>query len=220
MPTIERIKPLIWSCRPAWLVEKLAKGLMLCLALLGMKSFRFYHWLHAIVAVSLSLTTQRIAGHGMGGFGGHGPHGSFARGSYHHYRDHRFFHRHRHFFFGFDYAAFGFPYWWYADYGYPYYGYPGYPYDENPEDYAYSESAPEYDEQFWQDLAKKVQSELAHRGYYHGPIDGVIDSDSRQAIRAFQKAEGLPVTGLIDPSVLKALKLPVPHIPSRSGQGQ
>jgi len=54
-----------------------------------------------------------------------------------------------------------------------------------------------YDERFWQDLAKRVQSELARRGYYHGQIDGVIDADSREAIRAFQKAEGLPATGLI-----------------------
>ena len=161
-----------------------------------------------------------MAGNGMGSFGGRGPHGSFAHGFYH--RGHRFFHPHRHFFFGFDFVAFGFPYWWYSGYGYPYYGYPsyGYPYYSNPDESAYSDSAPEYDEQFWQDLAKKVQSELARRGYYHGPIDGEIDSDSQQAIRAFQKAEGLPVTGLIDPSVLRALKLPVPHVPSRSGQSQ
>jgi hypothetical protein len=48
-------------------------------------------------------------------------------------------------------------------------------------------------------------------------IPGVIDSDSRPAIRAFEKAQGLLVTGLIDPRVLRTLKLPVPQIPSRSG---
>jgi hypothetical protein len=103
-------------------------------------------------------------------------------------RDHRFFHGDRHF---------GFPYWWYADYGYRY-------------DYAYDDSGPGYDGRYWQDLATKVQSELARRGYYHGQINGVIDSSSRQAIRAFQKAQGLPETGLIDPGVLRSLKLPVP----------
>jgi peptidoglycan hydrolase-like protein with peptidoglycan-binding domain len=50
-----------------------------------------------------------------------------------------------------------------------------------------------------------VQSGLAQRGYYHGPIDGEIGSGSRQAIRAFQAAQSLPVTGLIDPELLKAL---------------
>jgi peptidoglycan hydrolase-like protein with peptidoglycan-binding domain len=58
-----------------------------------------------------------------------------------------------------------------------------------------------------------VQTELAGRGYYHGPIDGVIGSGSREAIRAFQRAQGLPVTGVVDPALLKALKLPpVPRV--------
>jgi len=98
-------------------------------------------------------------------------------------RDHRFDHGHRYF---------EFPYWWYADYGY------GYPYDD---------SRAAYDGRYWQDLARKVQAELARRGYYHGQINGVIDASSSQAIRAFQKARGLPVTGLIDPGVLRSLKL-------------
>ena len=177
-----------------------------------MKSFRFYHCLPAVVAALLPFT-QSAAGHGMGSFGGHGPHGSFQPGFAHQGRGHRFFQR-RHPFFGFDFVAFGFPYWWYADYGDPFYGYPYYDYAD---DYAYEDSAQAYDERFWQDLAKKVQSELARRGYYRGQVNGVIDSESQQAIRAFQKAQGLPVTGLIDPRVLKALNLPVPQIPSHSG---
>jgi hypothetical protein len=87
---------------------------------------------------------------------------------------------------------FGFPYWWYS----------GYQYEDS-----YSSSA--YDSRYWQDLAMKVQSELARRGYYHGQINGVIDSRSRQAIRAFQKAHGLPETGLIDTGVLRSLDLSV-----------
>jgi localization factor PodJL len=50
-----------------------------------------------------------------------------------------------------------------------------------------------------------VQSELARRGYYSGSVDGVIGPSSRQAIRAFQAAQGLPVTGIIDAKLLKAL---------------
>jgi hypothetical protein len=103
-------------------------------------------------------------------------------------RDHGFADGHRHF---------SFPYRWYTDYRYRY-------------DDAYYDSGPAYDSRYWQDLAMKVQSELARRGYYHGQINGVIDSSSRQAIRAFQKAQGLPETGLIDPGVLRSLKLPVP----------
>ena len=81
------------------------------------------------------------------------------------------------------------PYWWYDAYGYQY----------------------AYDSGYWQNLAIQVQLELARRGFYHGPINGVIDSGCRQAIRAFQKDYGLPVTGLIDPGLLVSLKLPVPQ---------
>jgi Putative peptidoglycan binding domain len=115
-------------------------------------------------------------------------------------RDDRFFrHHHNRFFFAFDFSAFGFP-WWYPDYyyGYPYY-YPYYGYDPY---YGYGAA---YDPQYWSDLAGSVQSELAQRGYYRGAIDGEIGSDSRKAIRTFQAAKGLPVTGMIDPKLLKAL---------------
>ena len=117
--------------------------------------------------------------------------------------DHRFAHEdfhHHHFFFGFDFAAFGFPYWWYPYYDYPY-------------GYDYSDYSPIYDYRYWSGIATAVQNELAIRGFYHGPIDGVIGPGTSQAIRAFQKAEGLPVTGVIDPYLLKTLKLPaVPRI--------
>jgi hypothetical protein len=110
-------------------------------------------------------------------------------------RDDRFFRRHhRHIFCDFDFVAFGFP-WWYP-YPYSY----GYPYD-----YSYSDYGPAYDYQYWNNLAVSVQSELARLGYYHGRIDGVIGLDSGQAIQAFQAAQGLPVTGVIDPKLLNAL---------------
>ena len=112
-------------------------------------------------------------------------------------RDDRFFrHHHRHIFFDIDFVAFGLPLW----YPYPYYY--GYPYDSSYYDYG-----PTYDYQYWNNLAVSVQSELAQRGYYHGAIDGEIGSGSRQAIRAFQAAQRLPVTGMIDPKLLKALKI-------------
>jgi hypothetical protein len=153
-------------------------------------------------------------GGGMGGgHGGRGmaPHSSGGRGPVHTFghfdhrndfgfrhhdfdRDDRFFrHHHNRFFFVFDFAAFGFP-WWYPDY---YYGYPYY--------YPYYGYEPVYDPQYWTNLAVSVQSGLAQRGYYHGAIDGEIGSGSRQAIRAFQAAQGLPVTGMIEPKLLKAL---------------
>jgi peptidoglycan hydrolase-like protein with peptidoglycan-binding domain len=51
------------------------------------------------------------------------------------------------------------------------------------------------------------QSKLSERGYYQGPIDGVIGAGSRRAIRSFQAEEGLPVTGSIDSKLLRALRI-------------
>jgi putative peptidoglycan binding protein len=117
-------------------------------------------------------------------------------------------HHHRHFFNDFDFVAFGFPDWWCPGYGYVEGGYSDE--DESSDEDAYNDSAPAYGDQYWQDLAMKVQWALYQRGYYEGPIDGVIDPDGTRAIRGFQEVQGLPTTGRIDPNVLAALKLPLP----------
>jgi Putative peptidoglycan binding domain len=52
-----------------------------------------------------------------------------------------------------------------------------------------------------------VQTKLAHRGYYHGRIDGMMGSATRDAISAFQRDNGLRVTGYINTDLLEALKL-------------
>jgi Putative peptidoglycan binding domain len=82
----------------------------------------------------------------------------------------------------------GFPYWWYPDY---YYGYSNSQATGRP---------PLYDYRYWAGMATAVQTELANRGYYHGSIDVAIGPGSREAIRAFQKANNLPVSGVIDPA--------------------
>jgi hypothetical protein len=182
------------------------------------KKTRVFHWLLAAgFAALLPVTVGVASGHQMGGFAGGGFHGSPGVGYGHpfgsgpafrnsrfvgHGVNHHFFPNHRRFFFGFDVVAFGFPYWWYPDFYY------GYPYG-----YADYDASPVYDYRYWAGLATAVQAELARRGYYHGSIDGAIGPGSRDAIRAFQKSNNLPVTGLIDPPLLKALKLPaVPRV--------
>lgn len=56
-------------------------------------------------------------------------------------------------------------------------------------------------------LDAQVQSELARRGYYRGPIDGDIGPGSRAAIARYQAERGLRVTGGIDGSLLASLGL-------------
>jgi peptidoglycan hydrolase-like protein with peptidoglycan-binding domain len=45
---------------------------------------------------------------------------------------------------------------------------------------------------------KKVQETLRGKGYYGGKVDGVLGLRTRASIRAYQKAENLPVTGQVD----------------------
>jgi peptidoglycan hydrolase-like protein with peptidoglycan-binding domain len=43
-----------------------------------------------------------------------------------------------------------------------------------------------------------VQTNLQSKGYYHGKIDGRMGPQTRAALRQYQKAENLPVTGTLD----------------------
>jgi len=51
-----------------------------------------------------------------------------------------------------------------------------------------------------------LQKELAGRGFYAGKIDGISGSRTRAAIVAFEKSEGLPVTGEPSTEVLDQIK--------------
>ena len=50
-----------------------------------------------------------------------------------------------------------------------------------------------------------AERRLAALGYDPGPVDGTFDADTRRAIRRFQQARGLPVTGYLDQDVVVAL---------------
>lgn len=43
-----------------------------------------------------------------------------------------------------------------------------------------------------------LKARLANLGFYKGPIDENLDAATKQAISAFQKKKGLPVTGVLD----------------------
>jgi len=57
------------------------------------------------------------------------------------------------------------------------------------------------------DDIKNVKEALKMKGIDPGPINGTLDSKAQQALRQFQKANDLPVTGAVDQ--LTALKLGV-----------
>ena len=52
-----------------------------------------------------------------------------------------------------------------------------------------------------------VEQALEEKGYDAGKVDGRADNMSRAAIRAFQKDEGIPITGMIDEKTADRLGL-------------
>ena len=57
---------------------------------------------------------------------------------------------------------------------------------------------------------KAVQAELSIRGYYKSKPTGVLDRDTREAVRAYQTDKGLKDSGRIDLETYRSLELPYP----------
>lgn len=53
----------------------------------------------------------------------------------------------------------------------------------------------------------EVQLQLRNLGFYSGPVDGVYGAGTARAVRALQKARGLPVTGIVRWDTYRALGL-------------
>lgn len=53
---------------------------------------------------------------------------------------------------------------------------------------------------------REAQQTLWDRGYYPGPIDGIVGSQTRTAIRHYQRDENLPVTGWLDADTARRLE--------------
>jgi lytic murein transglycosylase len=51
-----------------------------------------------------------------------------------------------------------------------------------------------------------AQAALARLGYNPGALDGIIGAGARQALRAWQKAQGLPADGYLSPDMVRRLK--------------
>ena len=52
---------------------------------------------------------------------------------------------------------------------------------------------------------RAAQRHLKERGYYSGPIDGVLGAATENALRAYQRDKGLKVTGRLDTSTVRSL---------------
>jgi hypothetical protein len=122
---------------------------------------------------------------------------------------------------GFGFPSFGwgwgYPYYGYYPYGYGYYPYGYYPYGygygynsypSSSYSYGYSNYRPTYGGQTANtSVVVQVQQRLARAGYYHGRVDGVMGSQTRSAIRAYQRAHNMRVDGVMNDQLLGAMGL-------------
>ena len=95
----------------------------------------------------------------------------------------------------------GYYYWW-NNYWYPAYGYS--PIYNN---YVYSEPIYGYNDLAPGQVIENVQLALRDQGYYPGAIDGLIGSQTRAALAAYQRDHGLIVTSAVDEPTLVTLGL-------------
>ena len=160
-----------------------------------MNSRAFLSAIVASAALAMPATSQADH-HDGGGWHGGGWHG----GDWHHDGHHHGFFP---FFWGpsIGVSFYNDPYYYDGYYGSPY-GYGGYygrPYGYGA---PYAVRGGPVDS-----LGADVQIALQRRGYYRGVVDGVIGPGSRAAIRGYQHDRGLAVTGRIDSSLLRSLRI-------------
>jgi len=56
------------------------------------------------------------------------------------------------------------------------------------------------------DAVREAQEQLKGAGFDPGPVTGVVDSETREAIRKYQRVKGLPVSGELDDGTRGALR--------------
>jgi carboxyl-terminal processing protease len=71
---------------------------------------------------------------------------------------------------------------------------------------AHASSAPKTQDVAWtKDQVKEAQQGLTKTGFYKGKINGSYDKSTKKAIKAYQEANKLPVTGHLDKDLLTRL---------------
>jgi peptidoglycan hydrolase-like protein with peptidoglycan-binding domain len=64
---------------------------------------------------------------------------------------------------------------------------------------------PAVDQMLAQDMIQLAESQLKVAGFDPGPVDGVFDEQTASAVRKYQAANGIPVSGLLDEPTRTAL---------------
>jgi hypothetical protein len=87
------------------------------------------------------------------------------------------------------------------------YWYPCWGYDQNSDYDNYDGPIYAYNNQTPDQVIADVQSALQQEGYYSGPITGSLDAQTRAALAAYQRDNGLAITGNVDEATVESLGL-------------
>lgn len=69
------------------------------------------------------------------------------------------------------------------------------------------------------DLVKTVQTKLKRWGYYTGSVDGIYGSQTKSAVKYFQRKNGLTVDGIVGKETLSALGISSSALSGNSSSG-
>lgn len=61
---------------------------------------------------------------------------------------------------------------------------------------------------------KAVQEKLKERGIYKGSVDGIFGAGTKEAVKKFQKQQGLTADGIAGPATLKKLGVSIGSLPA------
>ena len=75
------------------------------------------------------------------------------------------------------------------------------------------EQRPEQPQLLTQDTIKLLQERLTAEKVYAGPVDGVMNAQTEEALRTYQKEHGLGVSGAPDEPTLRELQIRLPTSP-------
>lgn len=65
-------------------------------------------------------------------------------------------------------------------------------------------------------VVSEIQTKLKNWGYYSGSVDGIYGSRTEEAVKSFQRKNGLTADGMAGPATLKALGITSPSTQSSS----
>ena len=80
-----------------------------------------------------------------------------------------------------------------------------------------AKSPPSAQDRLSSEESREAEQKLSDLGYWTGPLDGVLDAGSKQALIAFQKVEGRPRTGRLTRDDLQALRTANRPVPLETG---